>query len=212
MADPIEPTQQELEQLTSGGPQPEPEMPDPEPEVLERAQQLLDRAADGTEDPQVVEGGGPLPGEAHVRTDPTLTADQKLRFLAHILGDQGYEQRYQFLGGRMCLTFRTVSAAHDQRLASLASSEAQDAAHRRQLYFTYLMVACLTEVEIDQQVQAVEAFQDHHELDLRAYTSFINSLNREQYLLIYQTARRFRQDLDRMLDKVDDPDFWPTLS
>jgi hypothetical protein len=212
MAELNTPTDQELEALTTGGTsRPAPSMPDPEPEVLERAQQILDRAADGSEDPQVTVGDQPLPGESAVHTDRSLTAGQKLAFLAHILGDQPYSRTYQLLAGRLTLTFSTISATLDSALASLASAESADRTHRRALYTNYLLAACLSRVQEGEQVSEPRIFRSDTP-DLRAYQSWFNSLNREQYLVILQAFRTFRRELDLMMDKADDPDFWPTPS
>lgn len=213
MAGPEVPNEQELEALSGGRTtRPAPEMPDPEPEVLERAQQILDRAADGSEDPQVVEGDQPLPGESQVHTDPSLTARQKLDFLAHILGGQPYTRSYELLAGNMVLTFRTISARLDSVLASLAAAEASDSRQARHaLYTNYLLAASLHKVTTRGQTHELQVFPND-EPDLRAYRSWFAGLNREQYLLLLQTFRTFRRELDQLLDKADDPDFWPTPS
>jgi hypothetical protein len=171
-------------------------MPDPTPEVVERAQVLVNGAASGSMDSkQVVES--------------VTTQDDRLRFLAHLLGGIPYRKTYEILGGAQAVTFTTISAVLDTALAKLALEDAKE--HRKAKYLDYLMLASLLSVRTGDSV--VEFAPDADPKAFRvAYEAWFVDLNREQYLVLRGLFDRFRGELDAMLGKVDDPSFWPTPS
>ena len=205
MSEPVEPT--ELEALQFGG-VPSGEMPDPEPEVVARAQKLINDAAENGD------AGGRVweakPGEELVDTvrDTSVSDDDKLRFLAHVLGDQPYEKTYTLLGGRMRLCFRSISQRMNTRLIETIKTFGGS-------YFELLMIASLCWVESDGERSDTQFFKSPRSEDhnVNAYKEWMeHSLTRAQYHLIRDTFTKFDSELDLMLAKADDPDFWQTLS
>jgi len=219
MADPAMPTEEELEALsqpvTAAPERDASSMPDPEPEVLERAQVLLDEAS---------KGGGlqaslsNQPEEAHREvSDPIedLTTQQKLDFVAHVLGGTEYREAYEAFRGRISMVFRTLSPTEEAALGELITgqeAEGQIPRKRRKVYYhRYALAASLDELRIDGESVAhrLECTSDQF---LRDYGAWFKSLSGTQYRILDDFYVRFQTIVDTLLRKADDPDFWPTPS
>lgn len=207
MGEPVEPTDDELESLQFGG-VPSGDMPDPEPEVIARAQQIVDQAIEqGDQGSRVWEGTG---GEEPVTVvrDTTVSDDDKLRFMAHILGDRPYEKTYSLLGGKLRLHFASIQQSLNAILVRMAREHGVS-------YFEALLLASLkwveedgVKVEIDLLKQTLSTEENVFLLE----TWLSGGITRAQYHLIRDAFAKFDAELDLLIEKADDPDFWPTPS
>lgn len=222
MADqPITPSDEELRSLMGARTRKDagPHMPDPEPEVLQRAQRILDEAKAGVAQSTVTTGDG---DERQVRAgqalfDPEVDNDDKVAFMAHVLGGKSFERTYSFLDGQIKITFESIMAAKDMMLAELVRYEetkgyAQEH-DRKSRYAAYLRAASLKSIQFDTDPPIrynifadSGKFTDHR----NAYQEWMSQLTRVQYQLIKEAHRDFQGRLQKLMSKVDDPVFWRT--
>lgn len=183
-----------------------PEMPDPEPEVLEAAKLIIEGMLKGEGFGDVVDqfrGQRLAGGHVTAQVDDQL----KLKFLAHVLENQPYERSYSLLGGQLVLTFKAVSAEVDRQVAS--EVRATDPATRDMEYGHGLLAASLQSIYLGGK--SVPAMQINTSRSwLERFHTWSLSIDRPMLLLVHRTFRRFERELQELLEKADDPSFWPT--
>lgn len=214
MSDVTTPSEEELEELTKPStPAPGDEMPDPEPEVLDRAQKIINRAGEG----QGISQFSEKPEEAQrrvERSETAISAGQKIRFLAHVLGGVDYEESYSVLGGRLVARFRTLTVEEENRLGELVRSNPKIPKSRQRVeQLRYALPVALTELIIrDGEEQttvrpSLSCLTDSFERDYRAW---VPSVSLSQYRILFDLYTDFRVCIDTMLERAKDRDFWPT--
>lgn len=201
-------------ELVSSGLEP-PGMPDPEPEILERAQKILDRVADG-------EAFSTAGSQAEVESAggfDQIDDEEKLRFLALLLGNRPFEKWFFLFGGRFNVCFRTISAHLELEIKQMLLEEEgrglASAADRRLRYDNYMLAASLHRVKIDDQRNTrIEVFVGSASSDdrRRSYAAWLSELDSEHYRLLRTCYLQFRNHISFLMRKADDQDFWPTPS
>jgi len=202
-----QPTEEELAGLEVGPA----DTPPPSPAVVERADKLIDRLADGEAFTQV----GDMPAAEQL----SYPDSDKLAFMSHLLGGAPFVKTYELLGGELTLEFGSVDAATDAKLAQMVLADEKDGqgsqADRARRYNAYLLAASLRRVARKGEPRVnVDLFSaGGTAADWRkAYQSWQASMPRAQYLAIRASYRKFAKLLSELLERVDDPDFWPTPS
>lgn len=207
MADAAIPSEEELEQLSNpsiaapGDSTPE---PDPEPEVLKRAQELINRAGNRESEAETPEN--PV---------PEISDDQKLRFMAHILGGKPFSERYKLLGGAFLVEYRNLTPLEEESLSELVLRWERDqelAKGRRRLRYRQLaMATAISSLQLE-GVAVTPRFDANSKQFLEDYQAWLRGLSGGQYQLLDHCYARFRQLLEYLFERSTDPDFWPTPS
>ena len=179
----LEPTEDELAALQSGAAFSLDEMPDPSPEIVERAKALIGQEA-------------AIPEEA---PEPEIPEAKLLAFMAHLLGGVSYKETQILLGGRLELTFSTISAQLDTLCAKAVIDYPEK--EREVRYQDCVMLASIC--------PPILTLADKPDSTLDKWKA---SVSNEYYSLVRDAYQRFRGSLDRMLEKADDPNFWPAPS
>ncbi len=182
------------------------EVPDPEPEVLERAQQILDGLT----------AGEAFSTQTTKPAEPELSEEERLRFVAHIMDGKPYTADYSLLGGRLVLSFKSIDAELEGQITKLVlGQEAQQAgtpADRNARYTNYLMLCSLASMTCNGQTTMPSKIgMSIKPAQLaESYTEWATKTNRAQYRLILDSFNDFDRRMQVMLEKANDPSFWPT--
>ena len=212
----VVPTADELTLLSSASiPAPGDTVPDPEPQIIARAQELVDR----------IKSGESLSGESNtpdtvVVSEPMrdLTADQKIRFMAHVMAGKPYEESYTAFG-LLAVEFRTLSPVEEEFLSELVYADEVEGivakGRRRVQYNKYALAMSLTRLtwpDGDSVVQKVFPTTATLATARKAHASWYGELTGGYYRVIDTFYRQFTSALDLLYARVDSPDFWPTPS
>lgn len=226
MADAIVPDEAELEGLSNPPVQaPGDTMPDPEPEVLARAQELINRAGDGEQMASMSDSAEPVAREV-VNPLPELTDSQKLRFMAHVLANKPYTESFKAMNGEMTITFRSLSAEEEQILSRMVLKDERDELitkdQRRARYHQYALAGALERIDYEGGATVrVDLFRESAESLVEdgnpdgardIYAGWVRGLSGLQLRIIDRFYQQFVTQLNQLLERVDDPNFWPTPS
>ncbi len=218
----IQPDEDELRSLMVGADEPPAasQMPDPEPEVVARAQEIIDEVKDGKSFSTVQEGNEAkreLRKDAKPLSDPDLTEEEKLAFLAHLFGDKGFSKEYEGLDGRLRVGFVSVNASFDAYLSKLLivgeERRSEPKGTRKARYRAMLLAASVSYVFANGEMVDLPPLFDEMEDPVEALERFeiwLGAFNREEYRLLRDWYDDFQARLDFLLGKVNDPVFWPT--
>ena len=217
MAEPITPSEEELEALTNpvlsppGEDPKEGPMPNPEPEVLERAQAIIDKTGETGTFSQISEGTESA--ERYI-TEPikSISNEQKLRFLAHALGGKEFRETYSAFDGHFVAIFRTLTPQEELILGELVASDENIPKARRRIHYTrYAMAVALESLQISGET--IKAQLDCRSSRFKTeFEAWFKSLSGLQYKLLYSSYEAFQKLVDELLQKAYTPDFWPTPS
>lgn len=166
------------------------------PEVVEAARREASRT-------------GELP--APEKTGPS--SDQVARFLVHLLGGNPFRESYEFFGGQVRLTCRTLTAYEDELLArELAQVPAEASAVEalrlypelsRFLTLESLTLAGRPEIRLDHRgAGSIQASRDQ----------FLQGISQAVHGCVLEGANRFRDLYNSLMARAEDPSFWTAAS
>ena len=187
-------------------------MPDPEEAVVERAQVILNEANDGQSFSTVSEDGVATETPVVAKYE-RITAQQKIDFMAHVLGGHEYKVTYMIFGTTE-VTFRVLTPVKEQFLADLVSFDVEnglvDKGRKKLQYYKYAMAMSLYSMggmkqDVFPQVSEANSARN-------TYNAWLASEPGGRYRVLDQLYHRFVTELDEMYRRADDPDFWPTPS
>ncbi len=201
-------------EMATGGLEP-PGMPDPEPEILERAQEILNRVSEG----EAFSSVGPQPEVESAGGFDAIDDQEKLTFLAHILGNRPFEKWFTLFGGRFQLCFRSIPARLEREIKGLLLEEEEAGlgtpTDRRLRYDGYMLAASLCRVKLDggpnTRIEVFAESADNADRQ-RAYRAWFSELDADHYRLIRTCYLHFRNHISFLMRKAEDADFWPTPS
>lgn len=204
----IRPTDDELEALQTGVPRRDEaqpyqyqgeetrELPEPSPAEKEAIQKAVDKMR------------GERPSE------PEIAAQDRLEFMAHLLGNTPFRKTYTYFGGGLAVTLETISSEVEATLRDLVVGEERlgrgQEGDRKSRYNGYLMLASLREVRTGSgQSETLRMLEggDTDESD-----EWVSKQRPERLRLFQLAFRDFRELIAQLLAKADHPDFWPTPS
>lgn len=191
---------QQMTQHRATSDDPHSHIPDPEPDIVERAQKLV--------------SGGKRAGRSAASVTAEfgrqITEQEKLAFLAHVLGDAPFERQVELLGSRMVVVFRTPSASVSSRIDNwLAEKKISRIDH-----FNCMLAASVYSIRFgDGKPVRMNVFAESAEDGgWAAYQSWLHDIGGVRYGLLRESYKQFREALKTLIANAEDPDFWPTLS
>jgi hypothetical protein len=158
------------------------------------------------------------------KEDPVEYED-KLRFLAHLLGAERFTKTYELFGGQLVLTFQTRTAEEeglcndqawmDEKVHSLGASNSPEAVQGRlNRFMNYRMTAALKAMgrKGDRPIEFTP-FKDRGELPphvtpIRVSYDELLKLPGPVMVVVQQAHHRFESLVARLTLAADKPDFW----
>jgi hypothetical protein len=191
------PTAEELNQLETG-------VPVPEPEVLAKAQEIVKEVV-----------GGKTFSDVAVNLITDISDTDKLSFLAHVLGKKAFKKTYKLLDGKLKLTFTSITMETDKLVTRYTLDEEKceptaTAENRVNRYGQYIKLAALEAIEIDGINNFKPPFTGTFQLVQSALVG-LTHMPKVQYMLILKYAEYFNKLLGTLLEQASNDSFWKTL-
>jgi hypothetical protein len=160
---------------------------------------------------------------------PSIPDDDKIAFLAHLMGAPRFQKTYEMFGGQIRMTFRTRTAIEDEACVRAATKQVPDpaptkdtspeeyraalmqaGADRMRLYSELSMLVSLEKLERANMAPISGLLVDG---DLYAeYQAALSGLSHLLLGQIRQTSDRFNALVNTMMLMSDQPGFWMAVS
>lgn len=157
---------------------------------------------------------------------PEVDQNDKLAFIAHMMGAPRFSKSYTLYGGALNIVFRTLTAEEDEACVKAATAKVPDpvlrnvpenehlsmlqtaATERIRVYQEYKMIVSMKSVQRQGTLVELPDVTDLAE----AYESFISTSAQPFLATVRYISNRFETLVNTMLALSETPDFWKAVS